>query len=116
MSPSQTDPLLAVLTARGYSLVIRGGRLAICPAGAPPEIVNQVRAYRTQLLRTLLYVPEHLADWSLEDMRSLAWRMLDFIDGPAPFEERTSFLPEFLRLVDRINFREDKERDRGSQS
>jgi hypothetical protein len=42
----------------------------------------------------------------LERMRALAFRLVDFIDGPDhPYEERISYMPEYLRLVERINFR-----------
>ena len=113
MSTSSNDPLLVSLKARGYRLVIRDGRLAISPSGAPQEIINQIRANRKHLLHVLLHVPEQLAAWSLEDMKALARQMLDFIDGPDLFEERTSFLPDFLRLLDRISFREEQEQTRG---
>jgi hypothetical protein len=50
-------------------------------------------------------VPQELSNMSLEDMRELAFRLVDFIDGPAPIEERIRYLPEYDRLVERINFR-----------
>jgi hypothetical protein len=101
MAPSSTE----ALAERGYTVALRGGRLHVSPAGAPPEIVDEVRRHPRELISELLRVPDRLAGWSLDDMRALAFTMQGYIDGPAPYEERIAFLPEFERLSERISWR-----------
>jgi hypothetical protein len=97
--------LIESLAAKGYQVSITGGRLCLTPPGAPAAIVQEVRQHFHELTDELLHVPEHLAGWTLEEMRTLAFRMQSYIDGPAPYEERIRFLPEFERLSERISWR-----------
>ncbi len=103
-SSTHSSPLES-LAARGYTLVIRDGKLALSPAGAPQDVKEDVRVHREELLQELLYVPEQLADWTLEEMRALAWRLKDYIDGTDKYERRIQFLPDFKRLCECISFR-----------
>lgn len=106
MSISSTvDSRLDALRAKGYTVMIRSGRLAISPTGAPPEVSEEVRAHREQFIAELLHVPDDLDDVPLKDLRARAWRMVEVIDGAGPYEKRVRFLPEYLRLVDHINRR-----------
>ncbi len=104
-SSSTGSTRLAALAERGYGVALRDGRLHVSPAGAPAEILAEVRDHRVELLAALLHVPKDLADMPLEKMRALAFRLIGYIDGPAPYEERIWFLPEFERLSERISWR-----------
>ncbi len=106
MAPSSTpESPLAALAARGFIVGLRAGRLHVSPPGAPAEIAAEVREHARAIIAELLKVPEALADVPTEQLRALANTMGDFIDGPAPYEDRIRFLPEYRRLVERIGWR-----------
>ncbi len=98
-------PSSETIAVQGYRVGIREGRLHVSPPGASKEVLAEVRARAPELLEALLHVPEHLAETPLEEMKALAFRMISYIDGPDGYEQRVRFMPEYLRLAERITLR-----------
>ena len=107
MSNLSNSHRIESLAARGYHPVIRKGKLAISPPGAPEEIRAEVAEHADEIVAALLGLPAELADRPTEELKALALRLAAFMDGSEPWEKRIRFLPYFERLLERIAWREE---------
>ena len=108
---STSNKLLSDIKRRGYTITLKESRLHVSPQ-PPQEIVEEIRQHRGEILEELLTVPEHIEGVTLEELRELAWRMRDYIDGPDKYDRRIHFLPEYERLVSAINLKMTQAEDR----